>query len=161
MTFISRSQGFTESQLVNIKQQFNALDGDGDGLIGLNELKQAIRNANNNPDNYETEKFFKDADQNKDGKITFSEFVEACEKLDLANNIPLDGQPTKKSSEEVDAIFRNFDRNNDGSITAEELRETLKSQGDKLSEAEIEDMIRAADKNNDNKIDREEFSKMI
>ncbi|KAF9197909.1 hypothetical protein BGZ49_001468, partial [Haplosporangium sp. Z 27] len=109
MTFISRSQGFTESQLVNIKQQFNALDKDGDGLIGPNELKQAIINASRNPDDYETENFFKDADQNKDGKITFSEFVEACEKLDLANSMPLDGQPTKKSSEDVNAIFRNFD----------------------------------------------------
>ncbi|KAF8970734.1 hypothetical protein BGZ46_010420 [Entomortierella lignicola] len=161
MTFISRSQGFTESQLVNIKEQFNALDRDGDGLIGPSELEQALENTSRNPNDYDTEKFFKDADQNKDGKITFSEFVEACEKLGLANSIPLDGQPTKKSSEEVNEIFRNFDRNNDGSITAEELRETLKSQGDLPSEAEINEMIHAAEKKNKNKIHPEKFTKKI
>ncbi|KAG0352280.1 Calmodulin [Gamsiella multidivaricata] len=152
---------FSESQLVNIKQQFVAMDKDGDGLISESEFLETLKNTNRNPEDYDIQKFFSEADKNRDGKITFNEFADACQNLGLGKDLPVSGQPSKKSAKEVDAIFRNFDRDGDGSITAKELREALAAQGDKPSESEIDDMIKAADKNNDNKVDREEFAKMI
>ncbi|KAF9116397.1 hypothetical protein BGX27_002785 [Mortierella sp. AM989] len=152
---------FSESQVVNIKQQFISLDKDGDGLISENEFIQALKNANRKPEEYDTQKFFTSADKNKDGKITFSEFLNACQKLGLAETLPVAGQPSKKSSHEADAIFRNFDRDGDGTITAQELSETLQSQGEKPTDSDIQDMLNAADKNNDKKIDREEFKTVV
>ncbi|KAF9991724.1 hypothetical protein BGZ80_005526 [Entomortierella chlamydospora] len=152
---------FTETQLVNVKQQFNALDKDGDGLIGENEFIEALKNADRNPEDYDTQAFFASADKNKDGKITFNEFVDACQSLGLAEIFPVSGQPVKRSPEDVDRIFRNFDRNNDGHITREELTEALARQGESPSGSEVQDMMDAADKNKDDKIDREEFSNVV
>ncbi|KAF9935084.1 calmodulin-like 3 [Mortierella antarctica] len=152
---------YSESQLVNIKQQFSALDQDGDGFITEAEFLAALKNTSRNPQEYDSQKFFADADKNKDGKISFSEFVDACSNLGLGVGSPISGEPTKKSPQEVDNIFRNFDLDGNGSISAKELGKVLAGQGESLTENELNDMIKAADTNKDNKVDREEFSKMI
>ncbi|KAG0318824.1 Calmodulin [Dissophora globulifera] len=152
---------FSESQIVNIKQQFYAMDRDRDGLITEAEFIQALKNSDRNPDDYEVQKFFSKADKNKDGKITFNEFLDACQTLGLGSSLPVSGKPADKDSKEVDAIFRNFDRDGDGLITAEELESVLKAQGENPSKSDIQDMLQSADKNKDNKVDREEFAKMI
>ncbi|KAF9562539.1 calmodulin-like 3 [Mortierella alpina] len=152
---------YSESQLINIKQQFNALDHDGDGFITDAEFLEALKNTNRNPQDYDSQKFFTDADKNKDGKISFSEFVEACDKLGLGVGTPISGEPTKKDPQEVEKIFNNFDLDGNGSISAKELGKVLSGQGESLTDAQLNDMIKAADTNNDNKVDREEFAKMI
>ncbi|KAI8602899.1 hypothetical protein EDD21DRAFT_370564 [Dissophora ornata] len=152
---------YTESQLVNIKQQFKAMDFDGDGLITEAEFIKALKNSNRNPEEYDVQVFFSESDKNKDGKITFTEFVSACQNLGLTSSVPISGKPTPKGPQEIDAIFRNFDRDGDGSISASELAEVLKAQGEAPTDDDIQDMIKAADTNNDNKVDREEFAKMI
>ncbi|KAF9956348.1 Calcium-binding protein 7 [Mortierella alpina] len=152
---------YSESQLVNIKQQFNALDQDNDGFITEAEFLEALKNASRDPKEYDSQKFFSDADKNKDGKISFSEFAEACGNLGLGVGEPISGQPTKKDPKEVDEIFRNFDLDGNGSISAKELGKVMASQGESLTESELQDMINAADKNQDNRVDREEFSKMV
>ncbi|KAI1304863.1 hypothetical protein EDD11_005035 [Mortierella claussenii] len=150
---------FSESEIVNIKQQFNAMDKDGDGLVTESEFAESIKNSNRNPEDYNIQQFFSGTDNNKDGKITFSKFLEVYKSLGLDNSGS--GSGKEKSTKEVDAIFKSFDRDGDGSISAKELTEVLANQGDKPSQAEVQEMIKAADKNNDNKVDREEFAKMV
>ncbi|KAG0201775.1 hypothetical protein BGX28_005520 [Mortierella sp. GBA30] len=152
---------YTESQLVNIKQQFNVLDKDGDGFITEAEFAESLKNAVQEPDDYDSQKFFADADNNKDGKISFSEFVDACHALGLGLSQPVSGQPAKKSAQEVDAIFRNFDLDGNGSISKEELSKVMAAQGESLSENQLRDMMNAADTNHDNKVDRDEFAAMV
>ncbi|KAF9966899.1 hypothetical protein BGZ70_000874, partial [Mortierella alpina] len=74
---------YSESQLVNIKQQFNAMDKDGDGFITEAEFLEVLKDSTRNPEEYDSQKFFAEADKNKDGKISFSEFIEACGNLGL------------------------------------------------------------------------------
>ncbi|KAF9431440.1 hypothetical protein BGZ76_000311 [Entomortierella beljakovae] len=155
------SSNYSESQLVNIKQQFNALDTDGDGYLNEREFNAALQNAHRKPEEYDIQKFFSSADKDKDGKITFGEFQQACWNLGLGKDDPLSGQPSEKTTAQVDEIFRNFDRDGDGSITKDEILATLKSQGDKPTDEDVQQMLDAGDKNNDNKISREEFSKLV
>jgi len=147
--------------MVNIKQQFNAMDQDGDGFITEKEFTASLKNANRNPEEYDSQQFFSDADKSKDGKITFAEFVQACHKLGLGASAPASGQPSNRDAREVDAIFRTFDQDGNGTINAAELKKTLIAQGENPTDADIEQMIIAADKNKDGLVDRSEFGKMI
>lgn len=147
--------------MVNIKMQFNALDQDGDGYITEREFTSALENANRNPEEYDSQQFFSDADKSKDGKITFAEFVQACHKLGLGSSAPASGQPINRDAREVDAIFKSFDLDGNGRINSAELKKTLMSQGENPTDAEVEEMIIAADKNNDGQVDRSEFGRMI
>ncbi|KAF9176699.1 calmodulin-like 3 [Haplosporangium sp. Z 767] len=155
------SSNYTESQVVNIKQQFNSMDRDNDGFITESEFTEAIKNSNRDPQEYDCQAFFSKADKNKDGKIAFNEFMDACYSMGLGVNAPASGEPSKKDPKEVDAIFRNFDLDADGFISSKELGKVLSGQGENLNDAELNDMIKAADKNNDGKVDREEFAKMV
>ncbi|KAG0332753.1 calmodulin-like 3 [Podila horticola] len=153
---------FTESQIVNIKQQFSAMDADQDGLITEHEFLLSLKNANRDPAEYDSKLFFAEADKNKDGKISFPEFLEACERLGLGGQkAGTAGLQGKKDQREIDAIFREFDLDGNGFITAEELGKVLERQGEKLTEEELKGMIKAADLNGDNVIDKEEFAKMV
>ncbi|KAG0358791.1 calmodulin-like protein 5 [Gamsiella multidivaricata] len=152
---------YTESQIVNIKLQFTAMDKDGDGAISEQEFLEALTNSNRNPEEYDLQTFFTKADKNKDGKISFNEFLDACHDLGLGREKCATGTPTKKSAKEIDAIFRNFDLDGNGYISAQELSQVLAKQGEHLSKEEIKDMIKTADLNGDNQIDREEFARMI
>ncbi|KAF9570912.1 calmodulin-like 3 [Mortierella alpina] len=152
---------FTESQIVNIKQQFNSIDKDRDGFITESEFLEALKNANRRPEEYDCQGFFSRADKNRDGKITFNEFLDACHELGLGKAAPATGQPTKKSQQEIDNIFKQFDLDGNGFITAQELGQVLAKQGEQLTKDELKEMIRAADLNGDNQIDREEFARMI
>ncbi|KAF9164126.1 calmodulin-like 3 [Actinomortierella ambigua] len=135
----------TESQLVNIKDQFNAMDTDRDGTITESEFVKALENANRTPGDYDTLKFFSEADRNKDGKITLNEFVEALHAMGLTQ--PSSGVQGKKDPKEVDAIFRQFDADGNGYISAKELGAILASQGEHLTEDDLKRMINEADTN--------------
>ncbi|KFH62663.1 hypothetical protein MVEG_12055 [Podila verticillata NRRL 6337] len=158
---MSQGTSFSESQIVNIKQQFSAMDADADGLITQTEFLASLQNATRNPDDYDTERFFAEADKNKDGKISFPEFLEACERLGLGGQKVGSGLQGKKDQREIDAIFKAFDLDGNGVITAEELGKVLKQQGENLTKEELDSMIKAADRNGDNVIDKEEFARMV
>ncbi|KAF9426209.1 calmodulin-like 3 [Podila epigama] len=157
---MTNSTTFSESQVVNIKQQFNAMDIDQDGYITEDEFLKALENANRNPEEYDSRKFFYEADKNKDGKINFNEFLEACDKLGLGGQ-NASGLQGKKDQREIDAIFKEFDLDGNGVITADELGKVLSRQGENLTKEQLKDMIKAADLNGDNVIDKEEFARMV
>ncbi|KAF9395679.1 calmodulin-like 3 [Mortierella sp. AD011] len=159
-TTTQTSETFTESQLVNIRTQFKAMDADNDGFITEEEFIAALHNANRDPEEYDLQGFFSRADKNRDGKISLQEFVDSCHELGLGQE-PVTGQPSKKSQKEIDTIFKSFDLDGNGYITAQELSQVMSRQGEDLSSEDIKDMIKAADLNGDNQIDREEFGRMV
>ncbi|KAG0097519.1 calmodulin-like 3 [Podila epicladia] len=159
---MTNGTSFSESQIVNIRQQFSAMDADQDGLITEHEFLLSLKNANRDPAEYDSKLFFAEADKNNDGKISFPEFLEACERLGLGGQkTSSGGLQGKKDQREIDAIFREFDLDGNGFITAEELGKVLERQGEKLTEEELKGMIKAADLNGDNVIDKEEFARMV
>jgi len=67
----------------------------------------------------------------------------------------------KLLEEEFCKAFEMFDKNSDGYITVEELRDAMKSMGEKISFEEAEEEIRKADKDGDNRMNYKEFVKSM
>ncbi|KAF9432565.1 calmodulin-like 3 [Entomortierella beljakovae] len=122
------------------------MDTDGDGNITETEFIASIQNSNRDPEDYDLPNFFSKADKNKDGMISFNEFMDACFEMGLGQE-PVSGKPHEKSEKDIDAIFKAFDLDGNGYITAHELSQVLARQGDNLTSDEIKDMIKAADLN--------------
>ncbi|KAF8980294.1 calmodulin-like 3 [Entomortierella lignicola] len=136
------------------------MDADKDGSITEAEFLKALKESNRDPEDYDLQAFFTKADKNKDGKISFNEFLNACHDLGLSMDQSF-GKPSNKSEKDIDAIFKSFDLDGNGYITENELSHVMAKQGDPLTPEEIKDMIKAADLNGDNKIDREEFARIV
>jgi len=62
------------SEAQRLKNIFNIFDSDGDGYITIPELKRTLKQCDYNVTNEGVEKIMKEADINKDGKISFEEF---------------------------------------------------------------------------------------
>lgn len=66
-------------KVTNVKQVFDALDQDGDGLITFEEFKIIVKDKGLL--DWKVNRAFKDLDQDKDGKINFQEWLTFSHKL--------------------------------------------------------------------------------
>ena len=62
---------------------------------------------------------------------------------------------------ELKKAFDVFDKDNSGSISRSELKDLMKSLGQKLTESEVDQIMNTVDENNDGEISFEEFKKMM
>ena len=58
----------------SIREQFNFFDKDGSGTISKKELKQAMKELNENISKTELKRMLKDTDVDGDGEVNFEEF---------------------------------------------------------------------------------------
>ncbi|KAG0245795.1 hypothetical protein BGX31_006086 [Mortierella sp. GBA43] len=141
---------FSESQLVDLRQQFKTFDKNQDSFVSQQEFTDALKSCGLNPEEYDLKKIFVDDQGKTQDKVTFAQFIDAMQKLGLV-------EPALPSQADLRASFHNFDLDKDGKITKEELTETLANQGERPTSKEVNDMIKAADTDGDGKIDEEEF----
>ncbi|KAG0229927.1 hypothetical protein BGX31_006031 [Mortierella sp. GBA43] len=151
---------YGESDQVEIKAQFAALDLDKDGSITEAEFIQGIKNMGQDPNDFDVQGFFRKADKNKDGKINYTEFLNAYEELGLGKAYSVTAEPAEMSKQQMDACFKAFDLDGNGYITEQELTNVLTRQSGGAAPPKelIKQMMKSADKNGDNKIDRQEFA---
>ena len=57
------------------REVFNVFDMDGSGFISARELKQVMVDLGDNPTDGEVEKLMRHADADRDGQVSFEEFV--------------------------------------------------------------------------------------
>jgi len=62
------------SEAQRLKEIFELFDSDGDGYITIPELKRTLKQCDYDVTDEGVEKIMKEADANKDGKISFDEF---------------------------------------------------------------------------------------
>ncbi|KAK4184086.1 hypothetical protein QBC35DRAFT_442116 [Podospora australis] len=143
--------GFTPDQIAQYKDVFEIFDKDGTGDITAQELGDVMRELGLNPSKEELEDIVNEADLNKDGVISFEEFL------------ALMSQGVKETDTEQELInaFKVFDKDGSGTISSEELRNVLKSLGENLTDQELDDMIKLADKDGDGHIDYQEFAHIM
>ncbi|GAB2279442.1 Calcium-dependent protein kinase 18 [Dionaea muscipula] len=140
-----------EEELADLRDQFDAIDVDKNGVISLEEMRQAL--AKDLPwrlkDSVVVE-IVQAMDSNTDGLVDFSEFVAAALHIHQLEN-----QDTLKWEQLSQAAFEKFDVNKDGFITPEELRMQTGLKGS------MDALLEDADIDKDGKISLAEFRKLL
>merc|ERR1712187_927886 len=103
-----------EDQIKALRETFMQLDGNGDGKLTVNEMKEGIQKAGLKEIPADLQQIMEDVDSDGSGVIDYTEFLAAT--LDKQQFIKEDVCWT---------AFRLFDRNNDGKISQEELKAVL------------------------------------
>merc|ERR1712187_150023 len=133
-------------QIKALRDIFMQLDGNGDGKLTVNEMKEGIQKAGLKEIPSDLAQIMQDVDSDGSGQIDYTEFLAAT----------LDKRVYMK--EDVCwSAFRIFDRNGDGKISQEELKKVLHNDevADVAGTEAIAKLLQEVDNNGDAVIDFE------
>lgn len=131
------------------EQWFNDANTNGNGFLSLDEFSRHL-----NKGGFKGKKvkdMFNSCDANKDGKITFNEFMQAMGLAPVSIN--------RKAT--LRAVFYDFDKDNSGEIDKKELDSVFDEMGKHFTQEELVRMIGLADKDGDGKMNIEEFMQKV
>ena len=136
----------TDDEVKKLKDAFQKIDVNGDGMLTLEELKNAI---NQNPEVHvmNIEQIFKTIDTDNSGVINYTEFLAAS----IDKRIYL-------QEDKLRDAFKLFDEDKSGKISKSEISKVLKF---KKSGAEMTKLFEKYDLNGDGEIDFDEFLNMM
>ncbi|KAG6622787.1 CAMK/CDPK protein kinase [Phytophthora cinnamomi] len=134
----------TEGDIAELKNQFMAIDTDGNGVITVSELAEALRDTGLGMIEEEVLELVKGIDIDGDGLVDYPEFLAATMKRNLANQ-----------EEHLINAFNYFDTTNTGQITKADLVQFMGS------EEQAQEVIDDVDANGDGVISFEEFVAMM
>ena len=133
--------GLSNEEVDEIKQAFDLFDTNGTGKIDPKELKAAMQSLgcdSKNPTIYQLIADLDTPESEKNGGITFDDFVDAIN----------DKLGDKESKEGIRRIFDLFiDDPNADTITLSSLKKISKELGENMSDEELKDMLERASKN--------------
>lgn len=149
---ISQEIPFSQEELLMLEQRFRRLDKDGSGMLEPNEFFDIPELAQNPL----VQRVISVFDKNKDGNISFYEFVTGISKLSEAGS----------EEDKMRFLFSIYDIEGDGFISNGELFKVLKMMvGNNLTDVQLQQLVDRtiirADEDYDGKISYEEFCKMI
>merc|ERR1711935_820779 len=125
MGYKPRKKGaFTEDQLDEIREAFGLFDNDASGQIDVRELKAAMRALGFEIKNEELKKMVTDVDNDGNGTIEFSEFLEM-----------MTGKMGEKDSrEDIEKVFKLFDVDNTSRISFRNLARVAEELGENIDD---------------------------
>merc|ERR1712187_798174 len=141
-----------EDQIKALRETFMHLDGNGDGKLTVNEMKEGIQKAGLKEIPHDLQQIMEDVDSDGSGVIDYTEFLAAT----------LDKRVYMK--EDVCwSAFRVFDRNGDGKISKEELKQVLGDDtvNDVVGADAVAALMKEVDGNGDGMVDFQEFMEMM
>ncbi|XP_019058960.1 PREDICTED: calcium-dependent protein kinase 28-like [Tarenaya hassleriana] len=140
-----------EAEIAGLRDQFDAIDVDKNGVITLEEMRQAL--AKDLPWKLKDSRvveILQAIDSNTDGLVDFTEFVAAALQVHQ-----LEEHDSEKWQLRSRAAFEKFDLDKDGYITPEELRLHTGLKGS------IDPLLEEADIDRDGKISLREFRRLL
>jgi len=134
-----------------VKQTFQIIDKDGDGIITADELHEVMMQVDADISPEEVREIIVAVDVNGDDVLTLDEFLSA-----RINRKVL------QKEERLRKLFQCLDLNDSGSLSVGEICAALESvRGKKVPKVEAERLIAEVDTNSDGVIDYEEFLAMF
>merc|ERR1712144_11416 len=137
----------TDDQLDEIREAFSLFDSDASDQIDVRELKAAMRALGFEVKNEELKKMVQDVDNDGNGTIEFSEFLQM-----------MTGKMGEKDTrEDIEKVFKLFDDDNTNKISFRNLARVAEELGENIDDEELQDMINQADRDGDGEINIDEF----
>ena len=136
----------SENDIKKLKESFQAIDDNNDGMLSLQEMKKAI-SKNKGITCSNVEEIFKSIDTDNSGVINYTEFIAAS----LDKRIYLQEEKLKDA-------FKLFDSDGSGKISKSEIANILKADN---NSTEVENIFKKYDLNKDGEIDFDEFLQMM
>jgi Ca2+-binding EF-hand superfamily protein len=130
-----------------LKDLFDRMDADGDGLITPDDLKQAFADAGFELDDEQADALIARADPDGEGTVNFENFV-AC--------ILIRGAIRRRLLVLL-ALFRELDTDDSGFITPDNLKEIVAQTGAEVTDEQIDNLVAAIDQNDEGQISFKEF----
>eukprot|EP00928_Gymnodinium_smaydae_P047558 TRINITY_DN3174_c0_g1_i2.p1 TRINITY_DN3174_c0_g1~~TRINITY_DN3174_c0_g1_i2.p1 ORF type:complete len:682 (+),score=159.22 TRINITY_DN3174_c0_g1_i2:73-2118(+) len=137
-----------------LRNTFDALDKDGNGILSRMELLDMMRKLSPVKGSSITS-IIEEFDTDGREGLSFEEFKEW-----MSKDARLGGEVKKAMNSfpsSIEAAFRVWDKNGDGSISRMELAQLLKQLNPKITKEQCELMVKAVDKDGNGKIDYSEF----
>jgi len=142
----------SDSQIKNLRETFQSLDENGDGLLTSAEMRDGLEKAGLKDIPADLQDIMKNVDADGSGVIDYTEFLAATldKKLYMAEDMCW-------------RAFGVFDQNGDGKISVKELQEVLKDSevSNLVGNQSAHDIMKQADKDGDGTIEFEEFCRMM
>ena len=120
-----------------------------------------MRSLGQNPTDDDIEEMLLNVDRDKDGQISYEEFMKIICMQIKASGISCLFLWWIEDVDEMAEAFAVFDVDKDGFITKSELRQVMNRLGENLTDEQLDAMIREADQDGDGKINEEEFKAMM
>ncbi|KAL6498034.1 Calcium-dependent protein kinase 18 [Orobanche gracilis] len=140
-----------EEELSNLRDQFDAIDVDKNGVISLEEMRQALeKDLPWKMKDSRVLEILQAIDSNTDGLVDFSEFVAATLHVHQ-----LKEHNSEKWQQRSQAAFEKFDVDRDGFITPEELKMSTGLKGS------TDPLLEEADIDKDGRISLSEFRRLL
>lgn len=140
------TQVIAQNELKVLKEEFAALDKDGNGRLSRDELLEQYKKIMNEVEaNEVVEEIMKKVDVNHSGDIDYTEFLAGC--MERSNF---------ESKENLNLAFKLFDKDGSGDITVHEIQAVL-GVGQLVDSNVWADIIKEVDQNGDGVIDLKEF----
>jgi len=169
-----------EMAIVQLKVLFDYMDLDGDKTVDKMELAKSISQNSKIGDLIAAAKLpgnkdFDKLDTNKDGRVSWDEFLEqlkktATEQVEKSGVVEAaEVTAEEKAEKSLKALFKQLDSNSDDTVSKEELAAKLNAEGSEFKKDEFIEMLKKAglqtnlavleqlDTNQDGRVTWEEF----
>lgn len=145
---LAAAQHLSYEEIHGLRELFKSFDGNGDGQITLDELREGLARQAKLSDS-EVEQILRDTDVDGNGVIDYEEFVASTVNLSMLER-----------EEVCMKAFQKLDTDGSGTLTADEVAAAMGMAG-RMSEQEVKETVKRYDVNGDNQIDYNEFLKML
>ena len=140
-----------DEELHRIRDIFKKFDKDGSSFLEINELRNLYHTLGYHFTHSEILEMMKDMDSNKDGYITFREFLGSFKEKVVF----------KAHEDKLREAFNLCDCNEDQYISFDELKRIMREVGENLEDKHLISMLKEIDRDNDNRINFEEFIQLM
>ena len=138
----------SKNQLSEIYEAFDCFKDEG---LDINDLKNAMKVLNLNPENPEIKLIYEKLDDINKDKLTFDDYYNVIFKSNITD-----------PKIQMKKVFDKFKENEDDDfISFKGLKNICKNIGEQISDSELQDMIEEADIDQDGKVNFNDFLKVM